>query len=145
MNKNTVVYQFSKFLNFCVNKKLHNWFNLMILISWDKRYFRVCERRKEINGWEKMENNSSIAEEEIWLLQPESSIDGFETFFRDEKVPNFSIQWYQNNEFILNFIKNWWIWKPYSENWWVRPNPSNSCQLRSCKCYSVTWAKKYIS
>ena len=34
-----------------------------------------------------MENNSSIAEEEIWLLQMESSTDGFETFFRDEKYP----------------------------------------------------------
>ena len=31
-------------------------------------------------------------------------------------------------DFSFNFLKNWWVWEPFSLNWKVRPNPLNSCR-----------------
>ena len=39
------------------------------------------------------------------------SIDEFEAYTKDVyKSPNFDVLWYQNIEFLLNFLKNNWVW-----------------------------------
>ena len=64
---------------------------------------------------------------EFWLM-------GSNTFQKKLILTFFSVK-------ILNFLINWGVWEPFSENWWVRLNPSNPYQLRPWISYSVL---KYI-